>query len=306
MDLYPITPAGIIRCKCQLTPVGNRQPSYSVMTTQRRLQIIVVLVLALAIAGSVLIASLYLFAPQRIPTWLSHAAPPPGEAATPAPQTPTTNEPESVASTEPKPELETASPSTELAKSVRRKSSGGSTGLKVEPSESPSPERPVVTEPPREENEGENSAVRSQVLARIDLMPHLSSGNRSKLYHAVDRARKMRKLMVVSFDTGQTVLSAPATRQLLEFFNDKRLAEWEGLMKDPTIVFVVLGYADTTGDARLNLRISTARAEKLSKLLEEQAGIKSPMHAVGMGESEMFGREQLAKNRIVEVWAVLP
>ena len=273
----------------------------------RRLQIIVVLVLALAIAGTALIVSLHLFAPHRIPAWLSRATPPPGEAATPAPQTSTRNEPEPVASTEPKPEPETAPPSTELAKSVgRRKSSGGSTDLKVEPSESPSPERPVVTEPPREENEGENSAVRSQVLARIDLMPHLSSGNRSKLYHAVDRARNMRKLMVVSFDKGQTVLSAPATRQLLEFINEKRLAEWESLMKDPTIVFVVLGYADTTGDARLNLRISTARAENLTKLLEEQAGIKSLMHAVGMGESEMFGKEQLAKNRIVEVWAVLP
>jgi len=297
----------MIACKSQLTPGGTRQPSYSVMTTQRRLQIIVVLVLALAIAGSALIASLYLFAPQRIPTWLSRATPPPGEAATPAPQTPTTNEPEPVASTEPKPEPETASPSSELAKSVgRRKPPGGFTDLKVGPGESPSPERPVVTEPPREENEGENSAVRSQVLARIDLTPHLSSGNRSKLYHAVDRARIMRKLMVVSFDTGQTVLSAPATRQLLEFINEKRLAEWESLMKDPTIVFVVLGYADTTGDARLNLRISTARAENLAKLLEEQAGIKSLMHAVGMGESELFGREQLAKNRIVEVWAVLP
>lgn len=275
------------------------------MTTKQRLQIIVVAVLAIALVGSVVTAFVYLFAPHRIPTWVSGATPAPSEAAPSAPQT--TSEPEPVASTEPKPEPEPSTPSSPPAMPVGgKKSRGGLTDLKMDQDGSPSPERSVVTEPPGEENKEENSAVRSQVLARIDLMPHLSASNRSKLNRAVDRAKNMRKLMVVSFDTGQTVLTAPATRQLVEFINERRRAEWERLMKNPTTVFVVLGYADTTGDAKLNLRISTARAENLVNLLHEQARIQSVMHAVGMGESEMFGREQLAKNRIVEVWAVIP
>lgn len=275
------------------------------MTTKQRLQIFVVAVVAIAVAGSVVTAFIYLFAPHRVPGWLSVATPAPSETATPVPEI--TIDPEPITSTEPKQEPETAALPSGSAMSVGgKKSRGGSAELKVVQDELPSPERPVVTEPPSEENKEENSAVRSQVLARIDLMPHLSASNRTKLNRAVDRAKTMRKLMVVSFDTGQTVLSAPAVRQLVEFINERRLAEWERLMKDPTTVFVVLGYADVTGDTKLNLRISTARAENMVKALHEQARIKSVMHAVGMGESEMFGREQLAKNRIVEVWAVIP
>jgi outer membrane protein OmpA-like peptidoglycan-associated protein len=275
------------------------------MTTKQRLQIFVVTVLAIAVVGSGVTGFVYLFAPHRLPKWSSATTPAPSEIAPSVPET--KSEPEPVASTEPKPEPESATLSSEPAMSVGgKKSRGGSTELKVDQDELPSREKPVVTEPPSEENKEENSAVRSQVLARIDLMPHLTAGNRTRLYRAVDRAKNMRKLMVVSFDTGQTVLNAPAAGQLVEFINERRLAEWERLMKNPTTVFVVLGYADTTGDDKLNLRISTARAENLVKVLHGQARIKSEMEAVGMGESEMFGREQLAKNRIVEVWAVIP
>ncbi len=275
------------------------------MTTKQRLQIIGLAVVALAVVGSIVLASLYLFAPQRIPRWMSGATPAPDEAAPPVAEI--TSEPEPVASTEPKTEIEPPTPSSDPAMSLGgKKSRGGSTELKMDQEELPSRETPVVAEPPGEENQEESTAVRSQVLARIDLMPHLSPGNRDKLNRAVERAKSMRKLMVVSFDTGQTALSAPAARQLVEFINERRLAEWERLVKDPTTVFVVLGYADTTGDSQLNLRISTARAQNVVKLIHGQARIINEMRAVGMGESEMFGREQLAKNRIVEVWAVIP
>ncbi len=277
------------------------------MTNKQRLQIFTAAVLAIAVLGSAAIAFIYLFAPHQLPNWLSRTASAPVEAATPVPAT--TSEPEIVASPEPatEPEPAPATPSSESAMLVEgRRPRGGSAEPKLGGAELSSGERPMVIEPSSEENKEESSAVKSQVLARIDLMPHLSAGNRTKLSRAVDRAKSMRKLMVVSFDPSQTVLSAPAAAELVEFIGEKRRAEWERLLKNPVTVFVVLGYADTTGDAGLNLRISTARAENLVKVLHNQARIKSTMHAVGMGESEMFGREQLAKNRIVEVWAVIP
>jgi len=82
--------------------------------------------------------------------------------------------------------------------------------------------------------------------------------------------------------------------------------EVQRLLTDPTAVIIVLGYADSKGDDKKNLQISTDRAESLTKVMREQGKILNVMHAVGMGGSEMFGKGQRDKNRVVEIWAVLP
>src|SRR5437870_2353166 len=100
------------------------------MTTKQRLQILVVAVVAIALVGSIVTACLYLFAPHRIPTWVSGATPAPSEAVPAVPET--TSEPEPVASTEPKPEPGPATLSSPSAMSVPgKKSRSGSTDLKV-------------------------------------------------------------------------------------------------------------------------------------------------------------------------------
>ena len=42
------------------------------------------------------------------------------------------------------------------------------------------------------------------------------------------------------------------------------------------------------------------------KALKERAAIMNVVHAVGMGSSDLFDAKNLEKNRVVEVWAVLP
>jgi hypothetical protein len=40
--------------------------------------------------------------------------------------------------------------------------------------------------------------------------------------------------------------------------------------------------------------------------LRDQCGIQNVMHVVPMGGTDLLDARELAKNRIVEVWAVLP
>jgi outer membrane protein OmpA-like peptidoglycan-associated protein len=48
------------------------------------------------------------------------------------------------------------------------------------------------------------------------------------------------------------------------------------------------------------------RADSVVKTLKDRGAIMNVIHAVGMGSSDMFDAKDLDKNRVVEVWAVLP
>jgi outer membrane protein OmpA-like peptidoglycan-associated protein len=69
---------------------------------------------------------------------------------------------------------------------------------------------------------------------------------------------------------------------------------------------VILGYADKQGDDQRNLQISTGRGQSVIDVLRDQLGVQNVMHLVPMGGSDILDPRELAKNRIVEVWGVLP
>lgn len=152
--------------------------------------------------------------------------------------------------------------------------------------------------------DAQNKAVKDEVLKRIDLMPTISQDDKDKLYMSVDRARRMGKILTIPFPSGHTTVSPTDITQLRAALASAQL---QPLTRDPTCVFVVLGFADQKGDAKTNIHISTQRAESVMKALSDQCGILNVMHAVGMGGSTLFGDEKDAeRNRVVEVWAVLP
>ncbi len=78
------------------------------------------------------------------------------------------------------------------------------------------------------------------------------------------------------------------------------------LLADPTVVLIVVGYADKKGEEAKNLDISRSRAESVVKALKEKMDLVNVMHAVGMGGQDLFDPSDLEKNRVVEVWAVQP
>lgn len=149
----------------------------------------------------------------------------------------------------------------------------------------------------------ENELVKSQVLTRIDVMPNLSPEEKDKLYVQVERARGMGKIITIPFPSGRSKVGNTEIAALKE---TAKLPQIQKYSEDPTVVFVVLGFADKKGDPKGNETISRQRAQSVVDALKDHCGVMNLTHAVGMGSSEMFDAANLDKNRVVEVWAVLP
>jgi len=168
-----------------------------------------------------------------------------------------------------------------------------------------SPAAPVVEAPAQVNTDtanAENQLVKTEVLARIDSMPNLKPEEKDKLYVQVERARGMGRIVTIPFPSGKTIMG-PA--EIAALTDKLKLPQIQAFSEDPTVVFVVLGFADKKGDPAGNQAISLQRAESAVKALKN-AGIVNLVQAVGMGSSEMFDAKNLDKNRVVEVWAVLP
>jgi outer membrane protein OmpA-like peptidoglycan-associated protein len=162
-----------------------------------------------------------------------------------------------------------------------------------------------VTSPERIEmdiTKQENKAVKAEVLTRIDLMP-ISSTNKDKLYNAVEKARKMGKILTIPFNSGKTELSANDIQQLKTELDKPEIQTLRG---DPTAVFVILGYADPKGDPKKNVAFSQTRADTVLKTMRDKCEVINVMHTVAMGGSKLLDSQNLEKNRIVEIWVVLP
>jgi outer membrane protein OmpA-like peptidoglycan-associated protein len=152
--------------------------------------------------------------------------------------------------------------------------------------------------------DSQNQRVKDDVLKRIDLMPTITSEDKDKLYMSVERARQMGKIVTIPFPSGHVALSPNDVDQLRSVLASAQL---QPFLTDPTCVLVVLGFADIKGDEKTNLHISTERAQSVLNTLRDRCGVLNVMHAVGMGGSTLFGNEQDAeRNRVVEIWAVLP
>lgn len=152
-------------------------------------------------------------------------------------------------------------------------------------------------------NDPSNAAVRTQVLERIDLMPNISPANKDKLYASVDHARKMGRVLTFPFERGESAAHAADIERLKQ---QVATPEIKQLLDDPTVVFVVLGYADPKGSEKVNQAISLSRANSVLDALRDKCGFQNVMHAVAMGGSTLFSKQDVNKNRIVEIWAVVP
>jgi outer membrane protein OmpA-like peptidoglycan-associated protein len=171
------------------------------------------------------------------------------------------------------------------------------------PTATPSATAEASVTPVNDINSPEIASVKKDVLKRIDAMPNVSQSNKDRLYSAVDRARAMGRLLTVSFETSLTKVSP----QDIAFMKaELERPEIKKMLDDPTLVLVILGYADKQGDDQKNLQISTARAQAVMEALRDQCGVQNVMHVVPMGGTDLLDARQLAKNRVVEVWTVLP
>jgi outer membrane protein OmpA-like peptidoglycan-associated protein len=149
----------------------------------------------------------------------------------------------------------------------------------------------------------EFNRTKREVLKRIDLMPNVAPANKDRLYVSVERAREMRKIATITFEYGKVTPSAADIRRLN---SELQSPEIQRLLQDPTIVFVILGYADLSGDSRSNMRVSQNRGQGVLEEMRDSCGIVNVMHVIAMGGSNLLDETGVEKNRAAEVWAVLP
>ena len=178
------------------------------------------------------------------------------------------------------------------------------------PSESPVQPRPEAFQPDQKEvpetpplSKAEIDATRSDVLKRINAMPKMGVQEKERLAKKVEIARSMERLQIVRFDVGKATLPKGAADQLATLFNKPAMKD---RLSDPTLVFVIAGYADSGGDANTNLRISQDRADSVGKFLKQQMGILNVVHTVGMGSTNLLDSKRPDQNRAAEIWAVVP
>ena len=148
-----------------------------------------------------------------------------------------------------------------------------------------------------------NAQVRDDVLRRIDLMPGVSAANKDKLYASVDHARSMGRVLTIPFVKGDTSVRAAEIEHLRQELEAPSI---QSIADDPTVVFVILGYADQKGSDKINADISLSRARNVLDALRDRCGLQNVMHAVAMGGSTLFSTRQADKNRVAEVWMVAP
>jgi outer membrane protein OmpA-like peptidoglycan-associated protein len=220
----------------------------------------------------------------------------------------------------PKPKPAKEQPAEEIP--VRRAERAGDTSQPAQPAVTPEPAevRPATAVQPEPEvrraiavqaeaapnldlASDANRTVKAEVLKRIDLMPTISADNKDKLYMSVERARQMGRLLTIPFNSGRTTLAAADMENLRAATRQPQI---EKLMSDPTAVFVILGFADTKGDEKKNIAISEQRADSVLNALKSKCGVINVLHSVGMGGSTLFDPAGTEKNRVAEVWVVLP
>jgi outer membrane protein OmpA-like peptidoglycan-associated protein len=149
----------------------------------------------------------------------------------------------------------------------------------------------------------EEDRTRQEVLQRIDLMRALTDAEKDKLYAQVERARGFIKIAIIPFTQNKTTVGAAQVDGLIKSLKGSALQK---LLADPTVVLIMVGYADKKGDESKNLEVSRSRAESVLQALKEKMDLVNLTHAVGMGGQDLFDPADPVKNRVVEVWAVQP
>jgi outer membrane protein OmpA-like peptidoglycan-associated protein len=171
----------------------------------------------------------------------------------------------------------------------------------------PESEPPASTggdaQPPATLSKTDVDATREDVLKRINATPKFTAEEKKRLSEKMESARSMERLLVIRFDTGQTAITRAAADDMMKRLKSK---EVEDKISDPTVVFVVAGYADAAGDPKKNLQISQQRADNVTKVLKEKTNLLNVVHAVGMGSTDLLDGKRADQNRAVEIWAVAP
>ena len=170
------------------------------------------------------------------------------------------------------------------------------------PTQAPTPE--VASTPENLDLTGADlEEVKKGILKRIELQPTASRAQKDRAYSMVQTAKGMGRIVIISFATAITNLPAEDIASIQSQVAQPRVQK---LLEEPTLLLVILGYADKQGNDQRNIDLSFGRAQTVAEILRTKCGILNVMYPVPMGGTDLFDQREFSKNRVVEVWVIKP
>jgi outer membrane protein OmpA-like peptidoglycan-associated protein len=145
--------------------------------------------------------------------------------------------------------------------------------------------------------------VKRGILKRIELQPTATQAQKDRAYAVVQAAKGMGRIVIISFATAITDLPSQEIGSVQAQVAQPRVQK---LLEDPTLLLIVLGYADKQGNDQRNIDLSFGRARTVVEILRSKCQILNAMYPIPMGGTDLFDQRDFSKNRIVEVWVVKP
>lgn len=123
-----------------------------------------------------------------------------------------------------------------------------------------------------------------------------------KLYNAVKRARSIGLVANVPFAPARTNIMP---EQVAQFKAGFALPGVKRLCEDPTVRFVVLGFADNPGDTDANAALAKKRADLVHDLIRKDCGVVNVTNPLAVRD---WLTDPLIHTRdyALEVWVILP
>ena len=145
--------------------------------------------------------------------------------------------------------------------------------------------------------------VKREIIKRIEIQPTATQAQKDRAYAIIDKAKGMGRIALIKFDSANSNLRPQDVADVLAQVADPKVQK---RLEDPTLVLVILGYADLQGNDQSNIELSRRRAQTVLDILRDKGGVANLMYPIPMGGSDLFGKSEFSKNRVVEVWAVRP
>ena len=145
--------------------------------------------------------------------------------------------------------------------------------------------------------------VKREIIKRIEIQPTATQPQKERAYAMIDKAKGMGRIALIKFDSASSNLRPQDVADVLAQVADPKVQK---RLEDPTLVLVILGYADLQGNDQSNIELSRRRAQAVLDILRDKGGVANLMYPIPMGGSDLFDKREFSKNRVVEVWAVRP
>ena len=176
------------------------------------------------------------------------------------------------------------------------------------PTPTPTPSQASTPEPTKAPENldltgAEFDDVKKEIIKRIEIQPTATQAQKERAYAIIDKAKGMGRIALIKFDSANSNLRPQDVADVLGQVADPKVQK---RLEDPTLVLVILGYADLQGNDQNNIELSRRRAQTVLDILRDKGGVANLMYPIPMGGSDLFDTREFSKNRVVEVWAVRP